>query len=117
MRVDAIVAAAEFGAGLREDRLIALARLQSWLVGRRPKDSALQIAQIAKRSPTVPRGIFAPPRHCQVAPTTITTAGAGDGHMIAAVGKKMDLRRRPGRIGEDPHHAFFFGSDAARGAG
>src|SRR6476660_2438126 len=108
MRVDAIVAAAEFGAGLREDCLIALARLQSWLVGRRPQDAALQIAQIAKCYPTIPRGLLAPARHGQVAPTTITTAGARDGHMIAAVRKKMDLRRRPGRIGEDPHHAFFF---------
>ena len=63
-------------------------------MGGRPKFSRRQIAQINKRAPAVARGVLPPAGDRQVAPSAIAATGAADDHVIAAVGQKVNLRRR-----------------------
>ena len=114
MGVDSVIAAAELGAGLREDRLVTFARLERWLPGSGPKGAAVQIAQIAESAEAIARGVFPPARHGQIAPAAVTAARTGDDDMVSAVGKQMDLGDRSAWVGEDPHRAFLFGRRALR---
>ena len=117
VRIDLCLAAAEFGTALGENRFVPSRGLERRLPRCGPEGAALQVAQVAKRSPTIARAVFAPARNGQVAPAAVAAARAGHHEMVSAVGKQIDLRDRPTWVGKDPHRAPIFGRGGVRGAG
>ena len=83
--LDLVVAAAELGAPLREDRLVAVRLRQRGLIGIRPDLAARRIAQIAELTPGVAGRVFAPAGHGQILPAAVAATGVGHHHVVATV--------------------------------
>src|SRR5205823_4585751 len=111
---DTVVAAAELGAGLGEDGLVAFARLERRLQSSRPEGALFQVAEVTKGTPAIARGVLAPTGDGEVAPTAVTAARMRDGDVVSAVGEQIDFGRPTGGVLNDPHGSLGLGGDAAR---
>ncbi len=115
VRVDAEVAAAELGAALGEDRLVAVGLPERRLVRRRPELAAGGVAQVDEAAPGVAGGVLAPARHRQVLPAAVAAAGLRDHDVVAAVRQQLHLgRRRVGRGDDADRHLGGVGAARAR---
>src|SRR5690606_17940385 len=101
VRLEATLAAAELGLGIGEDRLVAVDRHGSGLVGGGPEFPALHVAQVAEAAPVVAGAVLAPARDRHVAGAAVAAAGTGQHHVVAAIGQHLD--RGAGRVWRTEH--------------
>ena len=116
MRLVTVLAAAELGLGVGEDRFVAFDRHCARLVRSRPELAAADVAQVAEAAPVVARAVLAPARDRHVLRAAVTTAGAAEHDVVAAVGQ--DLHRRTRHVGAAENAQLGFGDLRQRaGAG
>src|SRR5438046_4048100 len=106
MELEVAMALAEFRPGLCENRFVILCRAQRWLMSGGPEFSGRHVAQIEEGAPAIASRIFAPAGNGEILPATVAPPGVADGDVIAAIGKKMDLRRARSRTFAKPHDIF-----------
>src|SRR4029077_20575559 len=93
MYFEIAMALAKFRPGLRENSFVIFCRAQCRLISRGPEFSRRHIAQIEESAPVIAGRILAPAGDGEIFPATVSAAGIADGDVIAAIGKKMNLRR------------------------
>ena len=103
LRLQIVVATPEFGAALGENGLLELRFALHRMVGDRPADVGVDVAQVAEGAPAIARGVLAPAGEHQVAPAAVAAADVGDHDVVVAVGEQVHLGDRNVRIGEDAH--------------
>ena len=106
MRFNLAVAAAKLRARLGENRLVGVGPLERRLVGGRPERAGAGVADVAKRTPVVAGGVFAPARDGAILPAAVAATGIGDHHVIAAVRQQLHFRYRRVGAAQHPHWHF-----------
>src|SRR3982750_458091 len=106
MQFEITMALPEFRAGLGENSFVIFCRAQRWLICGGPEFSRCHVAAIKKRAPAIAGRIFTPTGDGEIFPATVSAAGIADGDVVAAIGKKMNLRRPGHGSLEDPHDIF-----------
>ena len=97
------VAAAKFGAPLREDRLETARWLERRLMAGQPeitRGSPRDLADVTEGAPVVAGAVFAPARDGNILPAAVTAARLGDHDVVAAVGQQLHLGHRRIRTAE-----------------
>src|SRR5205807_4673765 len=92
MHLQIAMTLAELRPSLRENGLVILCRAQCRLISSGPEFSRRHVAQIEERAPAIAGRILAPAGNGKIVPATVTAAGVADGDVVAAIGKKMNLR-------------------------
>ena len=114
MNLEIAMALAEFRAGLGENSFVIFCRAQRRLISGGPEFSRRHVAQIDERAPAIAGRILAPAGDGEIFPATVAAAGTADSDMIAAIGKKMNLRRRAkSGLLKNPHDIFALAETAA----
>ena len=113
MRFNLAVAAAKLRARLGENRLVGVGPLERRLVGGRPERAGAGVADVAKRTPVVAGGVFAPARDGAILPAAIAATGIGDHHVIAAVRQQLHFRYRRVGAAQYPHRHLRAGRNSS----
>ena len=106
MCFESVAAAAEFGLGIGENRLVTVDRNAGWLIGRRPESTSADIAQITETAPMVAGGVFAPARHRHFAQAAVTTSSVAQHHVVAPIRQHLHCRARAVGIAENAQPCF-----------
>src|SRR5439155_26438582 len=97
VRVDALVAAPEFGAALGEDGFVLIGLPLCRLVRDRPEGAGVRVAQVAEAPPRIGRAVLVPARHGEIFPAAVTSSRVRQHDVVAAVREQLYFGR--GRYG------------------